>query len=53
MSDTSQERETGQRHVDGQNRAHFFGIAAQMMRSTLTDRARVGFPKATLRRSAR
>jgi RNA polymerase sigma factor (TIGR02999 family) len=30
----------GQRHVDWQNRAHFFGIAAQMMRRILTDRAR-------------
>jgi len=30
----------GQRHVDWQNRAHFFGIAAQMMRRILTDHAR-------------
>jgi len=30
----------GQRHVDWHNRAHFFGIAAQMMRRILTDRAR-------------
>jgi RNA polymerase sigma factor (TIGR02999 family) len=30
----------GQRHVDGQNRAHFFGIAAQMMRRILVDHAR-------------
>lgn len=29
-----------QRHVDWQNRAHFFGIAAQMMRRILTDHAR-------------
>jgi RNA polymerase sigma factor (TIGR02999 family) len=30
----------GQQHVDWHNRAHFFGIAAQMMRRILTDRAR-------------
>ena len=30
----------GQREVDWQNRAHFFGIAAQMMRRILTDHAR-------------
>jgi RNA polymerase sigma factor (TIGR02999 family) len=30
----------GQRHIDWQNRAHFFGIAAQMMRRILTDHAR-------------
>ena len=30
----------GQQHVDWQNRAHFFGIAAQMMRRILTDHAR-------------
>jgi len=30
----------GQRHVDWQNRAHFFGIAARMMRRILTDHAR-------------
>jgi RNA polymerase sigma factor (TIGR02999 family) len=30
----------GQRHVDWHNRSHFFGIAAQMMRRILTDRAR-------------
>ena len=30
----------GQRHVDWQNRAHFFGIAALMMRRILTDHAR-------------
>ena len=30
----------GQRRVDWQNRAHFFGIAAQMMRRILTDHAR-------------
>jgi len=30
----------GQRHVDWHNRAHFFGIAAQMMRRILTDHAR-------------
>jgi RNA polymerase sigma factor (TIGR02999 family) len=30
----------GQRDVDWQNRAHFFGIAAQMMRRILTDHAR-------------
>jgi RNA polymerase sigma factor (TIGR02999 family) len=30
----------GQRHVDWQNRAHFYGIAAQMMRRILTDHAR-------------
>ena len=29
-----------QRHVDWQNRAHFFGIAARMMRRILTDHAR-------------
>jgi RNA polymerase sigma factor (TIGR02999 family) len=29
-----------QRHVDWQNRAHFFGIASQMMRRILTDHAR-------------
>ena len=29
-----------QRHVDWHNRAHFFGIAAQMMRRILTDHAR-------------
>ena len=33
-------RLVGQRHVDWQNRAHFFGIAAQMMRRILTDHAR-------------
>lgn len=33
----------GQRHVDWQNRAHFFGIAAQMMRRILTDHARRRF----------
>lgn len=33
-------RMVGQRHVDWQNRAHFFGIAAQMMRRILTDHAR-------------
>ena len=30
----------GQRHIDWQNRAHFFGIAARMMRRILTDHAR-------------
>jgi RNA polymerase sigma factor (TIGR02999 family) len=30
----------GQREVDWQNRAHFFGIAARMMRRILTDHAR-------------
>jgi RNA polymerase sigma factor (TIGR02999 family) len=30
----------GQRHVDWHNRAHFFGIAALMMRRILTDHAR-------------
>jgi len=30
----------GQRDVDWQNRAHFFGIAAQMMRRILADHAR-------------
>jgi RNA polymerase sigma-70 factor, ECF subfamily len=30
----------GQRHVDWQNRAHFFGIAAQVMRRILVDHAR-------------
>jgi RNA polymerase sigma factor (TIGR02999 family) len=30
----------GQREVDWQNRAHFFGIAAQMMRRILVDHAR-------------
>ncbi len=30
----------GQREVDWQNRAHFFGIAAQLMRRILVDRAR-------------
>jgi RNA polymerase sigma factor (TIGR02999 family) len=30
----------GQRHVDWQNRAHFFGIAAHMMRRILVDHAR-------------
>jgi RNA polymerase sigma-70 factor, ECF subfamily len=30
----------GQRAVDWQNRAHFFGIAAQLMRRILVDRAR-------------
>ena len=30
----------GQRDVDWQNRAHFFGIAAQLMRRILVDRAR-------------
>lgn len=30
----------GQRHVDWRNRAHFFGIAALMMRRILTDHAR-------------
>jgi RNA polymerase sigma factor (TIGR02999 family) len=30
----------GQRHVDWQNRAHFFGIAARMMRRILIDHAR-------------
>jgi RNA polymerase sigma factor (TIGR02999 family) len=30
----------GQRQVDWQNRAHFFGIAAQMMRRILIDHAR-------------
>lgn len=33
-------RMIGQRNVDWQNRAHFFGIAAQMMRRILTDHAR-------------
>ena len=33
-------RLVGQRHVDWQNRAHFFGIAAQMMRRILIDHAR-------------
>jgi RNA polymerase sigma factor (TIGR02999 family) len=33
-------RLVGQQHVDWQNRAHFFGIAAQMMRRILTDHAR-------------
>lgn len=32
----------GQREVDWQNRAHFFGIAAQLMRRILVDRARYG-----------
>jgi RNA polymerase sigma factor (TIGR02999 family) len=31
---------SAQRQVDWQNRAHFFGIAAQMMRRILTDHAR-------------
>jgi RNA polymerase sigma factor (TIGR02999 family) len=31
---------SGQRAVDWQNRAHFFGIAAQVMRRILVDRAR-------------
>ena len=30
----------GQRNVDWQNRAHFFGIAAQLMRRILVDHAR-------------
>ena len=30
-----------QRHVDWQNRAHFFGIAAQVMRRVLVDHARM------------
>src|SRR5947208_2693221 len=29
-----------QRHVDWQNRAHFFGVAAQVMRRFLADHAR-------------
>jgi RNA polymerase sigma factor (TIGR02999 family) len=29
-----------QRHVDWQNRAHFFGVAAQVMRRVLVDHAR-------------
>jgi RNA polymerase sigma factor (TIGR02999 family) len=33
-------RLSGSRGVDWQNRAHFFGIAAQMMRRILVDRAR-------------
>jgi RNA polymerase sigma factor (TIGR02999 family) len=33
-------RLVGQRQVEWQNRAHFFGIAAQMMRRILTDHAR-------------
>jgi RNA polymerase sigma factor (TIGR02999 family) len=33
-------RLVGQRHVDWQNRAHFFGIAALTMRRILTDHAR-------------
>jgi RNA polymerase sigma factor (TIGR02999 family) len=33
-------RLVGQRNVDWQNRAHFFGIAARMMRRILTDHAR-------------
>ncbi|HEV8200658.1 MAG TPA: sigma-70 family RNA polymerase sigma factor [Candidatus Polarisedimenticolia bacterium] len=33
-------RLVGQREVDWQNRGHFFGIAAQMMRRILTDHAR-------------
>jgi RNA polymerase sigma factor (TIGR02999 family) len=33
-------RLVGQRHVDWQNRAHFFGIAARMMRRILIDHAR-------------
>jgi RNA polymerase sigma factor (TIGR02999 family) len=36
-------RLVGQRHVDWQNRAHFFGIAARMMRRILTDHARKRF----------
>jgi RNA polymerase sigma factor (TIGR02999 family) len=32
----------GQREVDWQNRGHFFGIAAQLMRRILVDRARYG-----------
>ena len=32
----------GQREVDWQNRAHFFGIAAQLMRRILVDHARGG-----------
>src|ERR687883_1938438 len=31
-----------QRNVQWQNRAHFFGIAAQMMRRILVDHARMG-----------
>src|SRR6185503_6847116 len=30
----------GQRNVEWQNRAHFFGVAAQMMRRVLVDHAR-------------
>jgi RNA polymerase sigma factor (TIGR02999 family) len=33
-------RLVGQRHVDWQNRAHFFGVAAQVMRRVLVDHAR-------------
>jgi RNA polymerase sigma factor (TIGR02999 family) len=33
-------RLTRQQHVDWQNRAHFFGVAAQMMRRILVDYAR-------------
>jgi RNA polymerase sigma factor (TIGR02999 family) len=33
-------RLVGQRHVDWQNRAHFFGVAAQVMRRILVDHAR-------------
>jgi len=33
-------RLTGQRHVDLQDRAHFFGVAAQVMRRILVDHAR-------------
>jgi RNA polymerase sigma-70 factor, ECF subfamily len=33
---------SGQRSVDWQNRAHFFAIAAQLMRRILVDRARHG-----------
>jgi len=33
-------RLAGQRHVRWQNRAHFFGVAAQMMRRVLVDHAR-------------
>ncbi len=33
-------RLVGQRHVDWQNRSHFFAIAARMMRRILVDRAR-------------
>ena len=41
-----------QRSVDWANRAHFFGIAAQMMRSILVDHARRATPPSATARAS-